>query len=240
MTQKYDPSRLKIWKYWETPEGSEIPWHIEKLLRQPEKYSSHELVILNEKNIKKYLPGFSIEGTCIEKKPHKKDFLASRILHSYGGIFLDCDSILVSNIDCLFDDLVDHTMFTFTENGKFNEKRDTALIQCMGCRPGCYQMVTWMDLQSERVKRSKKLQWLEIGTQALNEAIKRNQNGVKIRPASQIEPIHWNDREKFNQTIDLNTLIQNDTLMFMYFNATLKVNKEKKDSVFNQLMEKYV
>ena len=235
---------LKIWKYWQCADGTSMPWHIEKLLRQPEKYSTHKLIVLDEKSILKYAP-LAVDEIKKAKAPikhiaHKADIFRAAVLHAYGGLWLDCDSIIVNNIDCIFDDLKTNDMVTFTESGQITQnKSDPTLIQCLACRPGCYQIGKWNNTQYERLKISKNLKWLEIGAESLNSICLKHPEKIKVRPALQIEPIKWNEHAIFNEEKQPEEFIKPDTLMFMYFNHVSKIEQYKEKSLFNQLVNRY-
>ena len=142
---------MRIWKYWENVGGNQTPPNIARVLDQPRKYSSRGLTVLTPETLPKFLPGFSIEKTPIKEIAHKADFIRSQILYSYGGLWLDCVSIIVRNLDCLFDDLNHFDMVTFTESGALKQHGDPTLIQCLACKPGGRVMGDWVEAQKRRV-----------------------------------------------------------------------------------------
>lgn len=218
-----------------------MPIYIAKALEQPRKYSSKGLTILTPDNLKKFLPNFSTEKTPIKEIAHKADFIRSQILYSYGGLWLDCDSIIVRNIDCLFDDLNRFDMVTFTESGTLNPNGDPTLIQCLACKPGCRVIGDWVEAQRIRLAKPKPLKWIEIGANMLNEAcLKGTFTKIKVRPANQIEPVKWQNWGQFHQEIEPASLIKEDTLMFMWFNKLNKTVTDNPKTLFNRLMLDYV
>lgn len=241
----YDVSRLKIWKYWENTKGTSTPKYIDMAMYQPQEYSSHELVVLNEVSVLDYLPNLNaeLENTPITQIAHKADFIRASLLVKYGGLYLDSDSIIVKNLDCLFKDLEYNSVVSFTESGILNNANssDPALIQCMGGRPGAFILQDWHELQRARLRKKHALKWTEIGASAFNTACLKYPQEVKIRPAITIEPIKWNEAaEIFRRPGKIEDYLTPEILCFMWFNKVNKLENLNKDSLFIKLIERYL
>ena len=98
-----NPQDKIVWAYWENKDGY-IPTHIKLCFETFEKHlkPKYKLIILNEKTVKKYLPGVrnDLNNLMIAQKV---DYYRIALLHKYGGIWIDADTIIMRDFDEIFD-----------------------------------------------------------------------------------------------------------------------------------------
>jgi hypothetical protein len=84
-----------IWMYWETVE---LPRYIVKIVdRAKMQNPDHEVVVLSNSTLRSYLPEFEITGEMLIA--HKADIIRLELLYKYGGIWLDCTTILNKSLE---------------------------------------------------------------------------------------------------------------------------------------------
>tara|TARA_Y100000389_G_scaffold204506_1_gene257498 strand:- start:7966 stop:8859 length:894 start_codon:yes stop_codon:yes gene_type:complete len=94
----------KIWLYWENIPGKEKPIHIDLCQRSIIKNSGMETIILDNKNLYKYLPNIRMDINNLSI-PHKADYIRICILQKYGGMWLDSDIIVFKSLKPLLNKL---------------------------------------------------------------------------------------------------------------------------------------
>lgn len=121
---KFSESDKIVWTYWENL-NDKTPTHIKLCLDTFKKHlgSKYKLIILNENTIKNYLPNVrnDLDNLMIAQKV---DYYRIALLYYYGGIWIDADTIIMSNLDDIFEKLktYDFVGFGCTDYICFNGK----------------------------------------------------------------------------------------------------------------------
>ena len=97
-----------IWKYWENKPGCEKPEYIKFVDESLKKHTSAKIIEVNPNNLHEYLPDINPNINKLKKIAQKSDVIRANLLYKYGGMWLDSDTLVVRNIDHLFDYLNDH------------------------------------------------------------------------------------------------------------------------------------
>jgi len=122
-----------IWVYWENINRKTYPTYIKLCLDTIKKHlgSKYILIILNEKNIKEYLPDLRNDFENL-KTAQKVDYYRVALLYKFGGIWLDADIIVLRDFDPIFD--------------KLDEGYDYVGFGCTGyqCSNGYYRPCNWV------------------------------------------------------------------------------------------------
>lgn len=105
--KKYDPIKMNkyVWVYWENIKTDKYPTYIKLCLDTiKKKLGKYQLIILNEKNIKKFLPHIrkDFDNLMIAQKV---DYYRIALLYKYGGIWIDADVIIMKDLKPIFDKL---------------------------------------------------------------------------------------------------------------------------------------
>jgi hypothetical protein len=88
-----------LWQYWDNIDNNKTPAYIELCLETVNNNCSKNfnIVRLNKDNIKKYLPELNKYQNKLDKLiiAHKVDIYRIMLLYKYGGIYMDCDIIVL-------------------------------------------------------------------------------------------------------------------------------------------------
>ena len=88
------------WFYWE--DNGQTPEIIIKIIHLIKKYLTN-YVIVNNKTIHKYIS--VVDTSHLEHIAQKVDYYRAKLLYTYGGIWLDMDTIILDNLDYLYKEL---------------------------------------------------------------------------------------------------------------------------------------
>jgi len=89
-----------IWMYWENKKGSTKPAYLDLCLESIIKHSpNYKVIVLDEKTVFDYLPDLRTDINKIVDIAHKADYIRARMIHKFGGIWLDSDVILLKEIE---------------------------------------------------------------------------------------------------------------------------------------------
>ncbi len=101
-------NKPKIWCFWETMKGKRKPGYIELCYDSIVHNCKNcfEVILLNETNIKKYLPQIYNMDLSHLSLPHKADFYRYLLLNKYGGIWIDADIICLKCLCPLYNQLM--------------------------------------------------------------------------------------------------------------------------------------
>jgi hypothetical protein len=92
--------RRTIWMYWETGKSASRPAYIDLCLETVRRHSpSYEVVLMNRNSVFTYLPDLRRDVFKTAEIAHRADYIRARVVYEYGGIWLDSDVILLSEID---------------------------------------------------------------------------------------------------------------------------------------------
>ncbi len=159
---KYPPIKTprNIWVYWENINRNNYPTHIKLCLDTIRKHlGKYNLVILNEKTIKNYLPELRNDFENL-KIAQKVDYYRIALLYKYGGIWIDADIIMVKDLEPVFkklDEGYDYVGFGCTggqcSNGYFRPSN-----WVMASRPNSILMKTVLDKLNNKLDSREKNQ----------------------------------------------------------------------------------
>ena len=104
--------RPYLWQYWDNMDGKPTPAFINLCLKTVDKHCSvsFKIVRLNKDNIFKYIPELEKYKAKLDKLiiAHRVDIYRIMLLHKYGGLYLDADTI------CLRDPIeIIHKLFEY-------------------------------------------------------------------------------------------------------------------------------
>lgn len=134
-----------VWTYWENKGGRTEPYsHIKLCFETMKKhFGNYNFIILDANTIKQYLPDIrnDLNDLLIAQKV---DYYRVALLQKYGGIWIDADTIVLKNLDEIFDKLdngYDFTGFGCTgkicfngypdpSNGVMGSRKNGILMSC--------------------------------------------------------------------------------------------------------------
>lgn len=223
-----------IWTYWENQNGK-IPSHIELCLETFKKHlnSKYKLIILNEKTIKNYLPNVrnDFDNLMIAQKV---DYYRIALLYEYGGIWIDADTIIMSDLDDIFEKLItyDFVGFGCTDYKCFNGK-DQPSNGVLASKKNSKLMKLCLDKLNQKLNTKtnlKQINYYDLGKYIIWESLKelkktgydyyhypseydgtRDSNGI------------WIDTNRHFSKVDIKLI--NENKLFFIFLTNAGINK---------------
>lgn len=91
-----------VWMCWTG--SNPMPSHLRLCVRTVERNSGLPVVVVTPRNLLQYVPD-PHPGYQYLHLAHRADYLRCCLLHRYGGLYLDTDTICLRGLDTLFDEL---------------------------------------------------------------------------------------------------------------------------------------
>jgi hypothetical protein len=118
--QENKQEKHKLWLYWE----GDQPDYIKMCIETNYKYNnnSFDIIMLNNNNIYDYLPEL-LDNNKINNNlnklsiPQKVDYYRILLLYKYGGLYMDCDILVLKNLKEITDKLLDYDYVGFGQTG---------------------------------------------------------------------------------------------------------------------------
>lgn len=205
---------MNIWLYWENAPGKKKYSYLDLCLDTIKKYKGqfNEIIILNEKSVKDYieLPFYWDQVECIA---HKTDYLRSRLILKYGGLWIDSDTIIVRNLSYILDELKRYDFVGWgDENGPY--------IGTFAAQKGSVILSEWANRQ-DKIFYKKKFGWAVLGTNILWEVSK--EYTYKHFPYEIIAPVGWKEWRRFlSKEERIEDVIKKDNRMVTLYNNFMK------------------
>ena len=91
------------WLYWESSNNRQIPTNVKTLI-DIFKQKLKQVTILSDKTIHDYID--VVDTSHLKHIAQRADYYRAKILYTYGGIWLDMDTIVLEDMDYLYEDLL--------------------------------------------------------------------------------------------------------------------------------------
>jgi hypothetical protein len=217
------PTGNIIWQYWET--RGEKPRFIDGFHDIARRNSGVKIILVMPETLREYLPDIEEEIFRIEDLAHKADMIRTRLVQKYGGMWLDADAVVLSDLNWLFDRLKDHEFVGFNNGGRLQQERPWVRVCCFLSRPNGAIVSRWVEAQRAKLSKTT-FRWSEIGAEMLNAACLENQDRLEILPFEKICPIGPKRVAEF-MTVDdtLAAQIVRDCFMVMVSNRSVQKNE---------------
>ena len=167
-----------IFMYWETLPGKKKPEYLDLCYDTVIKNCSNdfEILMLNEKNIKYYLPNLRDDLDKKLKIQQKVDYYRLLLLYNYGGIWLDSDTIVIKSLKILFNKLKTYNYIGFGchKSGCQNTGKPFPANWVMMCKKNEVLMKKCINKADYYLDNSKHLfnSYFKLGRNLLNNEIK--------------------------------------------------------------------
>jgi hypothetical protein len=209
-----------IWQYWET--SGEKPRFIDGLHEIAKRNSGVKVNLITPETLKSYLPTLEDEVHRISDPSHKADMIRTRLVMHHGGMWLDSDAVVLSDLNWLFEYLKDYEFVAFNNAGQLQTERPWMRVNCFLSRPNGKIVGEWVRLQRAKFPKVT-FNWSEIGAEMLNRICLDNEPLVKIMPFEKICPVPWDKIETFTSVDDDQAeRILKECFMVMLTNRALK------------------
>ena len=226
--QKHRNRRHTIWTYWETRKNHTRPGYLDLC---EETWHHHcgddfEIVRVTPENIIQYIPDILPEWHQIECLAHKADYLRAVLVHRYGGIWLDSDMIVLSNLSQVIDRLHESGSDFIgcgrpgnrPSNGFFGGKAGSLLLE---------QYIKSMDALIQSRGNNLRFKWTELGYGLLWPLTKNySYFQYDFRIGIPIHPSRFRvyfDHRKLDELSAADCDIRQDTLVAYLYNAMFPV-----------------
>jgi len=121
---KADPRWDTIWTYWDYPKGPD--YLVQLNLDTWRKWAPEmKLVLINESNIRQYVPDCPDEFFRLPYAAAKSDFVRASLLYHHGGVYMDTDFMLLGPLREVLQNLEDNDIVSYSSA----PQEDTA---CLG------------------------------------------------------------------------------------------------------------
>jgi hypothetical protein len=158
-----------------------------------------ELIVTNRDSIFSHLPALDRAVWARLPGPNfRSDYARSRLLHRYGGLWLDFDLIAMRPLKELLEPLASHETLGW---GKENRGRFYAGL--CAARPRSRFVAEWLhrqDLAVEQVMQQGELAWPALA-QHITEPLAK-EIGYRAWPMRQISPVMWWEWRRFTSRFD--------------------------------------
>lgn len=126
-------------------------------------------VFLHDGNLSQYVDRFPKNFDMLNPA-YKADYIRTYVVHKHGGIWVDADTLVMDNLEKLFQLLESGNGFFIIEdkvricNGVFGSRANTTLLG------------SWLDYIYSIIENSSAIQWGELGYSFLTSQYKNNNN----------------------------------------------------------------
>lgn len=225
-------NNFTIWQYWET-KGVKPPF-VDPLHEIAKKNSGAEVVLVTPESIHDYLPDIPEEIFQIEELAHKADMIRALLIYHHGGMWLDSDAIVLSDLNWLFELLEEYEFVGFNDKGIIKSPDLNVRINCFLSRPKSKIMESWVSAQHSKFPRNK-FSWTEVGTDLLDPVVFSNKGSVKLLSFDLICPIRCNEISRFTSRWENSRKIIQDIQIVMLSNKALH---EKDSKIIQMTLDK--
>jgi hypothetical protein len=122
---------------------------------------------------------------------HKADFIRAFLLHRYGGLWLDCDCLLMNPLESMMERFA---QFDFIAHRERTGRISNAFI---GAPPGSRIAAEYYKRVCAILRSRARMQWHTIGAEPLEEAIAQHPEGWHEIPCALVQPICWSAPGEF-------------------------------------------
>jgi FkbM family methyltransferase len=180
------PAENIIWQYWET-RGAK-PAYIDGLHDIAQRNAGVKVVLVTPETLSTYLPDLEPGIHAIGDLAHKADMIRTRLVARHGGMWLDSDAVVMSDLSFLFDELKTQEFVGFNNASRLQHERPWIRVCCFLSRPGGVIVSEWARRQGLKLPRTA-FAWSEIGAMMLNEICVAHRDRLTVLPFERICPV---------------------------------------------------
>lgn len=212
-----------VWMYWENKLFSKKPAYLQLCCETIKKHlGDYELNLLNNQSVKQYL---DIPEKVFKFKhiAHRADYIRFHLLHEYGGVWLDADTILLRPINEAVEPFIEE--FDYVGYGReYGKPSINFMAAWKGC-PLLRKHIEQMDfiIQNKRpslINRKIEIVWTEIGHDILWPLAEKYNYYHHER--KMLAPVYWRDWEDFlKPPSDIEALLSHKPYAVVLYNDFL-------------------
>lgn len=174
------PNKYTLWSYWELKPGNTSPPPYIQLCFDTFNMNgakNFDVRILNDQTVYDYLPDLRTDLNRLGIAA-KSDYIRIRLLKTYGGVWLDADTILMGDLSELVDKLKTYDFIGFGATGKICKTSGYPRPSngAMGANPGCPLLELVLKKLDEKLDETSaspdtKFGYFDLGKKIIWEAI---------------------------------------------------------------------
>ncbi|HEY5024079.1 MAG TPA: capsular polysaccharide synthesis protein [Acidimicrobiales bacterium] len=183
-----------VWAYWENHRRARRSEYLDLCVDTIERHVAPlELRVLSRHDAVTWLPDLDVERWESLPAPNfRSDYVRSRLLQRYGGIWIDVDTVALSPLTQLLDELDDTGMVCFgKEFGRF-------FGGLCAAAPGTAFVDAWVEGQDKALSR--RTDWTDLPYPALAQDVTwelARRLRWKALPMERVAPVPWYEWRRF-------------------------------------------
>jgi len=213
-----EPARV-VWGYWEDgPHRRRAPY-LDLCLETIERHAAPlELRVLGRDDAIVWLPDLDVERWQSLPAPnYRSDYVRSRLLHRYGGVWIDIDTVALSPLSRLLDELDDTGMVCFgKEFGRF-------FGGLCAATPATAFTDSWVEGQDRALSR--RSDWHELPYAALAQDVTweiARRLPWKSLPSKRVAPVPWYQWRRFFSRVESpRCVVDTSSITVVLWNAVM-------------------
>ena len=222
-----------LFLYWENKPECNTPDLVNRCIRIF-KDKCKNVVLVTDKNITDYIDIVSTEH--LTHIAQKADYYRAKLLYTYGGIWLDIDTIMLQNLDVEWEKFVDSGKETCLSTYSIHHATPNVCIAYLMAKKNNIVFEKWVEKCEKLLLDRSKLQWASLGGHLLGRIIVDNNYDNLIYPFPAISyRSGWTNTDKYYITDekfieDEKIKIKNKKLIILY--GTNMYNKDIPENSF--------
>jgi hypothetical protein len=186
-----------VWQYWEsdTPAPPYVRLCLETVARH---LGGAEHVVLDEHSVEDRLPDLDPSWRRLAEAAHRADYVRSRLLERYGGIWLDADAVVLKDLSGLYtEDVSDADLLCWVN------VQGLVAVNLLVAPPGSPVIADWVADQGRILEEASRssgaiaVSWSALGSDSITPCARRG-NTRYLAPA-RVAPISWRDAHVFTR-----------------------------------------
>jgi hypothetical protein len=188
-----------VWAYWEDGPRGTRPVYLDLCIETIERHSAPlELRLLTRRDAETWLPELDVERwESLPAPNYRSDYVRSRVLQRYGGIWMDVDTVALSPLAALLDELDQTGMVCFgKEVGRF-------FGGLCAAAPGSAFVDAWVEGQDRALAR--RADWADLPYAALAQDVTweiARRLPWKALPVERVAPVPWYQWRRFFSRVE--------------------------------------
>ena len=229
--ESFNNNKPIIWMFWETLPGKKKPGYIDLCYESVVHNCSNcfQIVYLNEKNIKNYIPNIDKFNISHLKIQHKADIYRYLLLEKYGGLWIDADVMVLKCLCKHYNNLkhYDYIGYGCGFNKQLCSKSfygyGSPLNWLMGSKPNSKFMKCVISKVKKKLDTNEKVKYHDIGRSTLkkcHDELKESDNWSYYHVPSRCNEYdyHGNKLNNIFKSID-NSKCSKERYFFPFYNT---------------------
>jgi len=213
-----DPAAV-VWAYWEDGRHAQRSVYLDLCLETMARHAAPlELRVLSRHDAIAWLPDLDVERwESLPAPNYRSDYVRSRVLQRYGGVWMDVDTVALSPLSQLLDELDDTGMVCFgKELGRF-------FGGLCAAAPGTAFVDAWVEGQDRALSR--RGDWAELPYAALAQDVTwelARRLPWKALPMERVAPVPWYEWRRFFSRVESpRRLLRGSPVTVVLWNAVM-------------------